>query len=1007
MDAASPVPSGSRLFATGVAAAGPRASAECLASSLRAWDASQARTIYPQVPSADTTLGSSAAAASGSAETSAPGGVTSKPIDTRVYSTSRLPCDYGYEDAPVLVTGMWFELPLVLRYTGRDVEDGDLCTEMWSPNSVQHAFLPGLESKELKAPTPFSEFRRWDGHWGRFDTFVAPQYDSEGSSSWSPFIRRAHTWANDAKGRCLVTPVHAVWRTNAADRTARLAPDFITDLRRAYHSLDAKMLQLKEDTKVTDEDWDARPRIPENKPLLDELEAMCLYEDAVDAAALAQRVLRAMDAWTSMVSALQRVPMDLKLLRERPYPAADEQFVGVWINDAHEEYALWLLAVGVPVFIHHRYGPDEIRRSERFQTPRVRSYLEMTSTAPLLSASGNGFQFIAEREQFPITTTGLEERGMGLSSSYDTHFTSSLLLEARREAWAQGAELPNSPPRRVSLEEKYAPKPLELVVLDERRLPWIKPPTVLSGARSGKWEKWVQYESTSTPSFLYLRKHGHSWKPTSPHLLCYDRKERRELYLRTDHAWPMGVLDRGVFGIPAPRDRYYEVVQQGGKAEYKLRRPSHWVYDKRTSVPGDVGKKPLTPDARLLLPKSAPPRHPGLEKGWKDDNDNDDGMSDDDDEGPPALPAAGATLGQEENVAAPDATISSLPKRLTCSPVDEAMPDAPPAPTAAPSPPITEVVGSAVGPDRDDDEVSLGDNSELSDEGREPTPGRQYEHWSPYARPPMLPSSPRAVRRPSPPARYRSPSPPRRRSPSPRRRRPRSAPHRRSPSPNPHRVCSPPRYPRRSPSTTGDEGLDLRREGLPRVPRAIALVTIRRVLAPAGAAGLRHHPDAMRLAPGLPGPEPLIGADAEAAPRLPIAVETISEEDPGAAEQQDDDISRESGWTAHLVGGALRRVWRPTLASPSRASLSQRLALPGPPLMERMNSESSETSRLITRLALPLSSRVQSIEHSETGRVRVRWRERGRRAGKHNRKWDKKDVVNSDEEDEDLSDYDD
>ncbi|KAJ7430925.1 hypothetical protein FB451DRAFT_1422118 [Mycena latifolia] len=853
MDAASPVPSGSRLFATGIAAAGPRASAE---PSL--------------LPSADTTLGSSAAAASGSAETSAPGGVTSKPIDTRVYSTSRLPCDYGYEDAPVLVTGMRFELPLVLRYTGRDVEDGDLCTEMWSPNSVQHAFLPGLESKELEAPPPSPSF-------------------AEGSSSWSPFIRRAHTWANDAKGRCLVTPVHAVWRTNAADRTARLAPDFITDLRRAYHSLDAKMLQLKEDAKVTDEDWDARPRIPENKPLLDELEAMCLYEDAVDAAALAQRVLRAMDAWTSMVSALQR------------------QFVGVWINDAHEEYALWLLAVGVPVFIHHRYGPDEIRRSERFQTPRVRSYLEMTSTAPLLSASGNGFQFIAERERFPITTTGLEERGMGLSSSYDTRFTSSLLLEARREARAQGAELPNSPPRRVSLEEKYAPKPLELVVLDE---------------------------------------------------------------LAT-------TLDQAAHGPLRSRIGYYEVVQQGGKGEYKLRRPSHWVYDKCTSAPGDVGKKPLTLDARLLPPKSAPPRHPGLEKGWKDNEDEDDGMSDDDDEGPPALPAAGAMLGQEENVAAPDATISSLPERLTCSPVDEAMPDAPPASTAAPLPPATEVVGSAVGPDRDDDEVLLGDDSELSDEGREPTPGRHGEEaFTSCTVPLAFPTSPTLT----------------------------------FPVSSPPSLCSSPPLPISKPSSCTLAAAVSPAFAFPVRPATKVSISEERAFLASLALSLSS--PRRTLAP--PSNRTTTSVAIQAGP--PTSLEERLSDSPAHASHMQATTSPVAPPTrarnSIIPTLATRMAAHPhiplshRLASPSQASLSQRLALPGPPLTEWMNSESSETSRLITRLALPLSSRVQSIEHSETGRVRVRWRECGRRAGKHNRKRDKKDVVNSDEEDEDLSDYD-
>ncbi|KAJ7455165.1 hypothetical protein FB451DRAFT_1184495 [Mycena latifolia] len=817
----SAAPSRSAIPATGVPVAGPRASAERPSSSLHS--------EWAREPS-----GSSTAAASGSAEASTVHDSAPKPIDTRVYSTSQLPCDYGYEDAPVLVVGMKFELPAILNYNGRDMEDEDSCIEMWSPNSAQHAFLPGLESKE-EAPAHLESQRR--------------------------------------------------------DRMSHLAPDFIANLHCAYYSLDLKMRQLKEDANVTSEDWDARPRLPE--------------EDS---------------------SCHGCVPMDLDSLRERPYLPADEQFIGVWINDTSEEYALCLLAVGVPVCVHHRYGPDEIRRSDKLQTPHVRSYLEMTATASLLSAEGNGFQFIAERKRFPATTNGLEERGLGFSRSYDVRYLSSLLLDARREARARGAVLPDSPPRRMPVEEKYASKPLELVVLDGRRLHPTSCGTIRSRIRQ------------------MGEKRGHSWKPMSSHVVCYDREKWCELYLRADHEWPQGVVDRGAFGAPAPRNRYYEVVN----SEYRLRCPSHWVYDMRISAPGDAVRD---------------------------------------------IPSA---VRKEENSETP--IRSPLPPvpvpAHRPSPVDEEMTDAVPAPTAAPSPPATEAVGSAVEPAKDDDEVSLGDDSDAGDERKEPMSER-------HASPPAL-SIPSPLVFPAALFLLLSfPAP--------------TAPALTFPLPL-------------TALTVSGSGAFFTPVALPASPRLSLTLAVSVALHVSFAVPVIS--TALRLAlaipltprtlePFPPGHLELVSQSWTVSITFGWATSPATAQTADTCSLEEHLASLEERLAAALPDPGLpplanRLSDRPTiplarrLTSPSRASLTQGLALPGPPLTDRMNHELSGTSRLISRLALPLSSRVQSLEHGVNGRVRVRWRECGHRVGKHNRKPEKEKKGDSDSgKDEDDSDSDD
>ncbi|KAJ7446733.1 hypothetical protein FB451DRAFT_1412147 [Mycena latifolia] len=908
--------------------------------------------------------GGSTAAASSSAEI-----LIRKPADTRVYSTSRVNCWHGYEEEPVTVEGMRFELLDVLRYNGRDVESPKAIRELWSPNSLQHAYLPGFEADDFDAPVLLFQQRRWDGHWGPFNAFVSPQYDAEADSPWTPFVRHAHTWRSDPLGCCLVTPVHAVWKVGA-DGVPRVAPDFVENLRRADERLEHQMVKIWSEMDLAESDWIARPKIPANRPMMEELESLTTYEDAVDHAAIVQRILRGKDAWISMALALKRVPMDLDALRGQPYLLADERYLGLWANDAHEEYVLWLLAVGVPIFIHHRYEKGEILRSDHSPSNRAHGFLDMTSAALLLTASGNGFQFIAEREQFPVTTEGLEERGLGKVCVHANKFSSSQLLEARRKARIQGIELPTTPPRHRSPEEKFASKALDLVVLVSWRMPWIQPPIVLSGAGAGKWEKWVQYESATTPPFRYLRRRAHNWQPTSSHVVCYDRENRRELYLRMDHVGPLGLINQEVFGAPAPRERYFLVVQKGGESEYVQTHPSHWVYETRTSGPGDAGRKPPTPEACLLPPCEPTEEEPKHGEGPNDDDDDDGGMPDDDGEPPaPPAPAAAVTSERETDVYMTDVQVNPAPAaqdtEVGASPVDDPMPlavDTSPVPAAAPASSSVNEAGRAVGSRDGDDEVSLGDVSEEEKHEGQPTGlRRQYEHWSPLPR--HIAAARARLRHTAAVALLVAPSRPRI-----------GGVHPLGPVP-PNGGTS-----RAMKGTRTTPDRHLRDAGTP--PRLAA-----------------HHRQDHR---GDDARESGASASTALGDRLSSGTASSSAAASSSSapryEQIATPLAAPSVPPASLAGRMSDSVvipLRQRLASLPRVDLTQRLALPGLPLMDRMTSESSATQRLMARLAVPLSERV----HGK--RKRPRKKPRGRRAGKHNRKHSTDDDSGDEESDDD------
>ena len=101
----------------------------------------------------------------------------------------------------------------------------------------------------------------------------------------------------------------------------------------------------------------------------------------------------------------------------------------------------------------------------------------------------------------------------------------------------------------------YAASPLEYVVLDPCRVPWLKPPPVQPVPLGRKWSKWiVGISGTSNPVVKLVGK-----KANHKRFVYYDRENFRELSSSKPIEKPPGLTsDPKVFGLPAQIVLYAE-----------------------------------------------------------------------------------------------------------------------------------------------------------------------------------------------------------------------------------------------------------------------------------------------------------------------------------------------------------------------------------------------------------------------------------------------------------------
>ncbi|KAJ7129953.1 hypothetical protein C8R46DRAFT_1236341 [Mycena filopes] len=316
------------------------------------------------------------------------------------YSHSRVLCLAGYRDFPAIYTAMIFDLHQVPLLTSRIVKCNDHVFELWSPNSAQRPFFPGnIRADYVPAPAERRDYRRYDGHSGKHDCMVVPQYFLGHRPHW-PFLRRSSMVAATDPAYAAYEVLIPHWEVEDGEpRRGRLTLKFMARLRALNSELDLRMDDFRNALGVTSPAWIGRPRLPSSAHLYS-LSELRSWEATVDAGVAVQRGIREKEAWIAFAQArldLHEIS-DSALLYEE-MPPAREDYIGMWVNGMEERAVLRYMKSGVPCFIVHEYKHSALSRDAMHPdtTPVYDSFLAGTEVATSL-CDANPYQQLGALE---------------------------------------------------------------------------------------------------------------------------------------------------------------------------------------------------------------------------------------------------------------------------------------------------------------------------------------------------------------------------------------------------------------------------------------------------------------------------------------------------------------------------------------------------------------------------------------------------------------------------------
>ena len=490
-------------------------------------------------------------------------------VDSRHFPVSRIASIGGYNDFPLIDDTLAFKLPRFRQFSGKLVAIGQRSWELWSPNSRQFPFFPGVLLPDFLLSCPEDETRRrYDGHLGRFDFTVSPQYLSE-QFPWRGFILRPGTQQASLFPEYLL--LHQKWHS-LTKVEGMIETQWIDSLMFRLNALDAEMASCSRVAERRPDLWDVRPSYPHVDEVTG-LRRIRSFNIAVDAIARIQRGIKDRAAWLVMIKLLLAEDRYLTPdeFRAGFVPPACEDYMGTWINGSDERDALWLMSKAMPCFVIHKLVGQE-RYTKRGES--VPDFLSGTD-AVLLHYSHNGFDHIAQRSGHTPTPhepyTGrvqplrLDSRDRQSSSPPAQGWLGTTIgitlpptVQVVEPALTANADI--DPTERFDLAAPgYTALPLDYQELDPGRVPWLKPPSVQSVPPGKKWEKWA-CETTESNCFMKLlgRKGKHKrW-------VYYDRENLRELSLSQELQQPIGLVsDVKIFGQPAPALLYLQQLDKG------------------------------------------------------------------------------------------------------------------------------------------------------------------------------------------------------------------------------------------------------------------------------------------------------------------------------------------------------------------------------------------------------------------------------------------------------------
>jgi hypothetical protein len=235
-------------------------------------------------------------------------------FDSRFFPTPRLLSIHGYDHLPLVDDTLRFKLPRFRQHSGRLVASGRHVWELWSPNSSQVAFYPGVSPTDFQLSCCSDEMqRRYDGHLGRYDPTVSPQLLSE-RTPWRGFILRQASGFKRQSECPEFALLHQKWRSTSADE-GMIETEWIDALMFRLNYLDAEMSSCSKVTDCRADLWESRPLYPSVDEIV-VLRRIRAFGVAVDCIVRIQRGIKDRAAWLIMAGLVLADEVTMDMLRD-------------------------------------------------------------------------------------------------------------------------------------------------------------------------------------------------------------------------------------------------------------------------------------------------------------------------------------------------------------------------------------------------------------------------------------------------------------------------------------------------------------------------------------------------------------------------------------------------------------------------------------------------------------------------------------------------------------------
>lgn len=480
-----------------------------------------------------------------------------------VFSLPRHRVGAGYLAFPALITVMLFLLPKFTLKSSRIVRAQYRLFEIWSPNSTQRPYYPGVRHPDHRAGLlDEANYLRCDGHLGRFDPTSCPQFFSS-EMPWLGFIKN---FPQPDLVEFSSTPLE--WEPSGLNSLrGYMRTDYLHRLHQRQQSITETMNSLARIQQVHFALWEQRPTRDDD--VLDDLNTTYLtYGQAVDWMAKAHRSLKQQDAWNRMAAALLRdidhpiKPTDVKILH------ADDSLMGIWLNGTLEMDGLRLLHHQVPCFVLSEVSSEEDHK--RAQAGVI--YEDFVVRTPMEWASSdlNLYHEAPAKAGFRLLDTDID---VGIATSVPEFPPLDYIRASPTVQAAQG-----------KLDKAAAPAPNDPVLGDKDELI----PPVIATPGAGSSTHWIEssLEDRHTPCFEQIG----SRRVRSVSGTCFfDRIHHRFLYFNEDPEIPSNYkANPEVWGQPVGIRHF---VLMDGRIISEHRDLSVWMYRTERPERFDEGRK--------------------------------------------------------------------------------------------------------------------------------------------------------------------------------------------------------------------------------------------------------------------------------------------------------------------------------------------------------------------------------------------------------------------------------